>query len=304
MPKHSKAYIAKRRKHIAQEILKNPNISVNELISNVGKVLNIKSGITVKNEVEICKDILALILSMGIYQLWKDTPFEDKLLKEAESKKRLANQLVNFIGENKRHINTLLLGTGTTVYEITKEILSREQELAIRKIYTTSLLVLHAFVLKKPKDIELEMVGGDLNDQTASLISQNGVSYLRKQPVDAVITSFWGLSEEGFSTAQDFEVDEKLMNLRPNMKCNYIMIPMAWSKIGSTGRLIVKSQKKGEKPEDVLDFPEVKSERQKHYIIFTDYPEGILKEKDVDRSKILKCWVQRGVEVKNVRMTN
>lgn len=237
------------------------------------------------------------VTRLGENGLWKGTPIAKRLIKGVQSKQMLAKKVVDFLKEYGDDIYSIILGTGTTTNEVAKELLARIEELNIRGVYTTNLLVLREFILSKTKlhqeEIKVAMAPGILNVNTGSLLSDNGADYLNEFPVDAVITSFSGLSREGFSTNHLHDRSEGLMNLRPHKTCKYVIIPIEWSKIGIWDIVVkLKGKKRGD---DVLDFrPE-----GRRYIIITDHPDKseLHNVKNDEKHKILDHWQEKGVEI-------
>lgn len=226
------------------------------------------------------------IHTMEIQELWEGTLIGDRLgqTESAKSRKKLASKVVGYLRKKKDDIKTLILGSGTTVYETSMEVLAHKKELDIKKVYTNSLLVLNAFISHKPSDIELDMVMGTLDYKTASLRGTKGVKYLSERQVDAVVTSFTGLIDEGLTASQEYELNEKHMNLCPHRRCKWVIIPMEWAKISYGHEDYLVRDKGGEK--------------RPEYVIITDPPRGKLQGRDEERSEILKYWEDKnGVEV-------
>lgn len=295
----SEENIARRKLYLLQEILKRGTVRFDELIPMYDRQFGISDVRTIKRDVQQLQsigipidvtDTEISIIPTGIQALWEDTDVGGRLRKEMGSKKRLAKKTVSFIEERKNDINTLMIGTGSSAYECTKEVLARKEDLRVTNIYTTSLLVLHAFAFYRHAQIRLEMIAGTLDYQTASLVGPEGVKYLSKRPVDAVITSFWGLSKRGFSTLYVYEIEEKRMNLCPHEECGYVIIPMEWCKIGLEALLV---QQHPEETQSTLVLPQ----GERRHVIVTDHPQGELQGKDKERAEILKFWEEKGVEV-------
>jgi DeoR/GlpR family transcriptional regulator of sugar metabolism len=253
-------------------------------------VRTIKRDVNVLQSIGVPIDVTDTEVSMipsGIEELWDGTLVGNRLpqTESAKSRRRLAKRAVDFLGENKDRIDALLLGTGTTVLEVTLQVLLRKRELHISTVCTNSLLVLQAFVSHKPPDIELDLVSGRLDYRTASLRGPEGVKYLSKRGVDAVVTSFTGLTKEGFRASQDYEVSEKRMNLHhPGKRAKWTIVPMAWAKIDSAHEdYLVEDRRKGNKPE---------------YVIITDPPLGLSEVRDRERAATLEFWERKqGVTV-------
>jgi DeoR/GlpR family transcriptional regulator of sugar metabolism len=235
------------------------------------------------------------IARLGLEGLWEGTPIGDRLIRNVESKERLARRIVDFLYENGESIYRIILGSGTTMFEVTKEIIARRDQLGISNIYTTSLLVVREFVFHKMSPVDkpnIHMAQGMLNVHTGSLFSERGVKDLRGLRVDAVITSFYGLFYDEITTGQFHERSEMIANLRPHEKCKYVMIPLEWFKIGRRGSVIIEKEE-GRGSLELLDC------RKWRYVIITDPPneQEMSKGRNPERRKILKYWHENGVEI-------
>lgn len=281
--------IVRRRKHICSELLSNPNVDISKLTQTIVRDYDVSPNISAK-EVEFCRQILGLISHVGIANLLGAKTFIGSRLRNEQSKQiraKLAKAVADYIENKPGEIRELILGTGSTIYEVAQEIIARENDLSIDYIYTTSFLVLYAFALGKPSRIRLEVVNGIWDDHTASLQSSRAIDRLLSSHAQAVITSFAGLSTEGFITRTIHDKDEKLMNLYPGNGCEYVIIPMEWKKLA---RRSLEHLKKGK---EALEFLSGK----KKYVLVTDYPKRILTAHDRSASEIMDDWAKRGGEV-------
>jgi DeoR/GlpR family transcriptional regulator of sugar metabolism len=305
MGKTSRENIARRQLWLLKELFEKHIVPIAALSDTYQKEFHITDSRSLQADLVKLKSIglpiemtatEVRVSAQRMRKMWHGTLVGKRLSKRKsmESKERLAKKTVDFIKDNRDDISVLMLGTGTTVWEAAKEILTRENELDITTIYTASVLVLDAFVSRRPGDVTLRMAGGALDERTAWLKSRKGVQFLSKAPVDAVVTSFMGLCREGFRTAQDYEVDEKLMNLRPHKRCKFVVIPIEWSKIDHEDGELVAEQIERKKGRDVLDF--LGGTRQ--YVIVTDPPRGKLQGRDRDKLDLLEYWRdEKGVQV-------
>jgi hypothetical protein len=218
---------------------------------------------------------------MDMLRIWKGTPLGEKLKNVPPesylSKLKLAQKTIDFL-KTRQDITTLLLGTGSTVYQIADLMFSPNHNPHITTVFTNNTLVFCAFLRHKPLGIVLRTAGGKLELQIASLTGRDAVESFRRQEVNAVITSFTALSEKwGFTTEQDYEIEEKLMNLYPHEKCHTVLIPLEWTKINAAGGFSV-TERSGLGP---FDFKSQKRE----YIIITNPPEKEDRAKGDDKER-------------------
>jgi len=293
--------IARVQLSILGDLFNGRDLSIGNLIKEYGY----KDERTAKSDIAKLRSIgipislqhnIVSVTRLSENGLWKGTPIAKRLTSGVQPKQRLAREVVDFLKEYGDDIHSIILGTGTTTNEVAKELLARIEELNLRGVYTTNLLVLHEFILSKIKlgeeGIKIAMAPGILNVNTGSLLSHNGADYLNELPVDAVITSFSGLSCEGFSMNYFHDRSEGLMNLRPHKTCKYVIIPIEWSKIGIWDVVVKLNGKK--RGDDVLDFrPD-----GRRYIIITDRPDesDMHMVKNNEKCKILDYWQEKGVE--------
>lgn len=286
MPTSTQEKILERHRSIIEKLRKGQAVSGKEIAGKF-KV----SPKTVQKDMKLWENVLPWVDSTALYALWEGTCIGGRLKnpKATDSRKRLAKEVVNFLADKGDKIRKLILGTGANAYETTVEILTRKEDLSITDIYTTNLLVVPTFASHKERDITLHVVGGRLYADTASLIvSPENVKYLADLQADAIVTSFYALCKKGFHTLFRDEVDEKLVNLCPNKKCLWVIIPMGWSKIGpAEDTALVPNE---ERAQGVLDF--VGGER--HYIIVTDPPQHMSESESIEKNGILDHWKEKG----------
>ena len=303
--------IARRELRLLEELFRRQSVDIEDLVTMYRGEFHILDRRTLLDDVNGTKTRQGLrergfpievtgtemrISPIGLEGLWKGTPIGDRLSRGKESKKLLAKEVVRYLlklnEDLKQDIKRIVLGTGTTVYEAAKEILNHNDELNIRNVHTSNLLVLREFILRKPRNIKIEMSPGTLVRETASLATEEDVERPLPSGVDAVVTSFNGLSyEKGFSTGVANDVREKFSNLCPRKECKWVIIPIEWQKVGFTDVAVVGKRKKRR---DVLDF--VQGTRT--YVIITDPPKGTPAGKDQGRFKGLEKWnALDGVEV-------
>ena len=222
--------------------------------------------------------------SVDLRELFHNTAIGTRLSMRRDSKKRLAKCTVGTLASFEPPPRRLLLCAGSTVYEIAKEIFSRNQLLTIDYVYTNNLLVLCEGIMVNPPNITIELLPGQVERDPGIIMGKGTLNSLRKVPVDTVIMSFGGLSlTEGFSSDKDRDEQEKRVNLRPYKDCKWILIPISWDKIGVVEKLVATDKH--------LD----KSGRR-GYIIITDPPEGNI---DQQKKHDLRKWAsaQRVVKV-------
>lgn len=307
MAKGGEASIAKRKLLILEKLAKRKGqpVTFDELADLCQAKFGIHDVSTIKRDVKelasiriplnvTSKDVV--FASMGLSKLCEGTPVANRLSGDEPTKQLLAKQMVHFLKSIKeKKIEKILVGTGVTCYETVKEIIIHNAELKIETIFTTNLLVLYEFMLRKPADgIEIQMPPGIFNSPTFSLLNQECISYLQNIKAHAVITSFNGLTQEGFTTGKEQEVSEKIMNLLPHSQCNYVLIPLELEKVGHEGKPVKKNFKAGI---ELLDF----QEGRRRYIIFTNIPIQILEEQRSEQSKILQFWKKKGIEIVSIK---
>jgi len=237
--------------------------------------------------------------SVGVESLWENTGVGGRLNDRISISRKacLAECVVDYLRDLGDSVRSALIGTGVSAYKVAEVIYSRETELYIEAIYSSSVLVLFAFTHSKPKRITIRLAGGHLDRTTAWLEGAPGIEQLRGQSVGAIVTSFMHLSKEGFTTQQPYEVDEKLMNLKPHPDCLYILIPLEFSKLAHKNGTLVAPR--GGTGEDAFDF----SNPDRKYVIFTDVPDKseLDKHKTRQRLAVLEHWKEkRGIEVVSV----
>ena len=292
--------IAKVQLQILGDLFKNKHPS----ISDIFEEYDYPSERTVRDDIAklrslgirvSVKDDHLVIAPLGLEGLWEGTVIGARLKKNIQSKQRLAKKGVDFL-KTQESIYSIILGTGTTMYELTKELVGHLDELHVNNIYTTNLLVVREFIHEKvfPEvDPKIHMVQGRLNIRTGSLFSEKGVKYLSDLRTDAVFTSFDGLDRDRITTGQYQEMSEKIMNIKPAKECKYVIILIEWLKIAKRGPVIVEEEE-GKGSANLLDFCPGRK-----YIIITDPPgeEKMSEGKNPERRKILKYWQDKGVEI-------
>ena len=309
--KRSDEKIAERRLGILRELLLRRSISEKEFLIFCKENYGVSDPRTIlAGDIEELKSIgipidltdgKVTIGAIGLEKFWEGEPKTagGRLGKGKIEKQILANEVVAFLREKREKdeekIQWLLLGTGTTIYEVTKKILANSGKLDVNHIYTTNLFVLHEFARQKtnPLKIRVEMASGELMIDTVSLYDDKGIEHLQGLKADAVITSFGGLHKNEFHSGMhgNYEIAEKVMNLRPQSQCKYVIIPMEWWKIGNRDQEVRSGEKKGYQ---LLTFP---ASKERKYVIIIDKSEEEAKQ-NKEKYDILEWWGgKNGVKV-------
>jgi DeoR/GlpR family transcriptional regulator of sugar metabolism len=269
-------------------------------ISELAKEYKVGEG-TIKKYVEALKNKIPIIeiksgkvhsAPTGLEAIWSGTVIGKRLAKP-RSKIKLAEAAISFVKKNKKKIQGLVLGTGTTVHECARELINKENDLEHMRVYTDNLLVLHDFIYYKPDKLYLEMPHGELDMERAALRGDEIADYLRNLDINVVITSFSDMSfDKGFCTVYQDKA-EKFANLCPKSKnCRWVIVPIEWLKIGrKIGNPVAESR------DEQLDFA-----NGRKYIIITDRPSETDWDADVDNPKRedLEKWLQAypdGIEI-------
>jgi DeoR/GlpR family transcriptional regulator of sugar metabolism len=229
----------------------------------------------------------------GLEAIWSGTPVGERL-GPSESKSKLAKAVFLFIEQHKEEISRLILGTGTTVYGCASELIKGAPRLGDMRIHTANLLVLQEFIYQKPHNLYVEFPSGEINLNTAALWSGHIAEYFRELEAQAVITSFSDVSfVKGFCTIHH-DINEKLVNLKPNPRtCKWVIIPIEWWKIARYANVTIANSR-----DDQLDF--VGGKRK--YIIITDRPSQEEWKPRIDDEKLddLDKWKKEykdGIEI-------
>ena len=304
MAKGAEHEIYARRYRILEKICKSIHeIEIKSLVDSVRREFNVSEE-TVTKDLDalssegfpIEKDRVKVWMpARGMLGTWVNTAVGGRI-KESEQKRRLAEATFIFIKKNKKQIDEIIAGTGSTAYRCVQELIDNEKELGNMKIHTANLLVLHCAVYHKSKNFFVEVPNGELDLERAALKGDHISDYFQGlKNVDAVITSFSDMSfEEGFRT-EFTDKNSKLADLLPNKspKCKWIIIPIEWLKIGrAVGNPVAASR--GEQ----LDF----ADGRRKYVIITDKPSETDWDLEVDGPKLedLQKWQKEygdGVEI-------
>jgi DeoR/GlpR family transcriptional regulator of sugar metabolism len=202
--------------------------------------------------------------------LFADKSVGSRLTTFSDSKERLANKAIDQL--KKQNPRLILLGAGTTVYYLCKALISRMGDLDLQDIYTNNIYVLNELILHNIGNIRVPE--GIIEHRDGSISCPDGFRCLKEKNLDAIVTSFFGLSfDQGFSSDHDNDKAEKLMNLRDN-KASHIYVVISWEKFGANHVPVVKI---GE-----LD-------RNKKYYIITDPPKNWM-ETQPDKLEEYKKW--------------
>ena len=186
----------------------------------------------------------------------EDQTVGKRLFVNRNSKELLSRRVVDLLV--KQGAKYIMIGAGTSALTASLELIHRLGEIpSLSEIYTNNVLALNELI-RYASRLQIRVPEGRIEMSQGTIKSPEGISRLQKCRFDAVITSFNGLKfDEGFSSDDEDDKYEKLMNLHPE-NCSTIYIIMCWPKIGNTHHIVVKT-------EDGID-PE------KKYIIVTNPP--------------------------------
>lgn len=201
---------------------------------------------------------------------WEGSDAAKRMDQNVRIKTLLAKAVVNDLREME-DVKWAILGSGTTVHAVARELFLREEDIGIEGISTANIFVLQEYIRQYPLDITIEITSGTLNWETGCLLVPGGGTYQEGRNAEVAITSFSGLTNEGFHTKPFIDVMEKQRQLDPkNKACKYILIPLEWSKIGSYHRQVT--------------FPEEINDRR--YILYTEKPV----EPERNKLEIVEHW--------------
>ncbi len=205
---------------------------------------------------------------------WESSEAARRLNKGMATKTLLARAVVDDLAAM-GNVRWAILGSGTTVHAVAKEIFERHEKTGLKGVSTASMFVLEEYVRQKPRGITIEMPPGTLHWDTACLLVPEGNRYHQGHDAEVVITGFSGLTEEGFHTNNPVEdVKEKQRQLDPEgSACKRVMIPLEWSKIGDHHTPV-------KFPTDL---------RGRVYWLYTDQPA----QPEQDKVDIIKYWKKR-----------
>ena len=151
MAKSKQKDIAIRKLYILQELNKHRKVSLSELEEVYQKDFKIKSvqdalrrdieGLRTQGFLIGRTDTEVRFSLIDPALLWEGTPVGSRLSDKKEEKQKLAKRVVDLLTQIGK-IDRIMLGGGTTVYEVGNEILDAPGYLGIRTIYTCNLLVL------------------------------------------------------------------------------------------------------------------------------------------------------------------
>jgi len=299
--------LSTRRLALVKYLLNNgtdhPHISFDVLLEFYRSEFNIESLGTLKRDIEYLINDVGLRLQsttrsvafppFGVEQLWLKSTVSTRFQNNDKSKKYLASKTVEYLVQQTRRIHNILLGAGTMCWEISKELTARCNcaNTGPQSVYTSNLLVLRQFIEANVDrhNLDLNMIDGHLARTTGVVVPKHVRKRLKALEIHAIVTSFYGLDDNGFMTGEESEIDEKLANLDPNDKtCKLVIIVMEWEKFGTTG---IKVDIEGDKKIDLKN-------KKRRYVLLTN----------PDRSsptfeqnmKLLNHWKTKGLEIKEV----
>lgn len=201
--------------------------------------------------------------------LWDRSAAAKKLDEAVGVKGHLARAVVDDLGAMPG-VRWAVLGSGTTVHAVAKEIFRRHDSVGIEGVSTANVLVLQEYICQKPK-ITIEITTGTFDWETACLLVPGGAVGEQGQHAQVLITSFSGLTQDGFQTKPFNDVEEKTRQLNPEgTSSNRVLIPLEWRKIGEHDRLV-------KFPEEIHD---------RVYVLYTNRPN----KPDDERLGILQYW--------------
>ena len=160
----------------------------------------------------------------------------DRLFMYPDSKARLAQRTVNLLKKQDPAPRKILLAPGTTVYYMSRALLARWKELSLQEVYTNNIFVLSELIRHEKANIRVPE--GIINLRDGSISSPDGFQGLKKKNLDAIVTSFFGLSfDQGFSSDHHYDKEEKMMNLR-HETADHIYIIISWEKFGENDQSV------------------------------------------------------------------
>jgi len=222
-----------------------------------------------------------------------------KLEENPHEKLNLVNKVCQLLWKNEIH--HVMLSTGVTMFELGRQIIKRQDELGIKSIISSNMLIHVEFLLSKIPlaQLPLEIPPGILRfrEDTASFgqereLSPNELDGEILKDVQASILSFTSLSfDEGFKIGLDYpaDINEKLIHLRPPKGCRLVIIIIDWGKILSTARGAIVKDKQGNKSYELFDHS-----NDREYIIVTNRPKDIISGLDRKRMADLEKWTTQG----------
>lgn len=238
--------------------------------------------------------------------LWRFTATEQGdiycKLKDLEKNPHEKRNLINKVCEllQKKEIHNVMLSTGVTMFELARQIIKRHDELGIKSIISSNMLINWEFLLRKTPlaQLPLGMPPGKMlfQHETASFGQERELTIDELngdilQDVQASVLSFTSLSfDEGFKIGLGHRADinEKLIYLRPPNSCHLVLITIDWAKILDAPGTIVKDAQ-GNRGYQLFDFS-----NDREYIIITNRPEDVSSEINKKRVYDLKRWEEEG----------
>lgn len=215
--------------------------------------------------------------------LFENTLVGKRLYQYCQSKEIIAKKVVDLLIDQEPKVRSALVGAGTSTLAVVKELVQRMNEIeTLLEFYTNNLLVLNELIPISDL-LNIRVPEGKIIMRDGAIISDEGLDSLKHKNYDVVITSFFGLSfDDGFSTDDDGDRVEKMMNLRPD-KCSKIYIALSWDKFGSKDQVVATI-------EEGIDL-------RKKYIIVTDPPQN-WQHNEHDKVEEFKKWselIEKGV---------
>jgi len=201
----------------------------------------------------------------------------------AASKARLAKCVVKLL--EKQQPRSILLGAGTTVLAVVRELIARINDLnTLQEFYTNNLIALSQLVLHGGQ-INIHVPEGRIVTRDGAIIGDEGIDRLKENKFDAIVTSFYGFDpSSGFHSDHEGDKAEKKMNLVEN-KCSTIYIVLSWEKI-NTSHICVATLKEGIAPD-------------KTYYFATDPPPKWIKKKTeaIEKETWGDVWDMKNIKI-------